>query len=183
MVIYSSVEQKLTQYGRVVELVDSLDSGSSVHYGRAGSSPASRTKKADTHLGICFFLAPVGLERTAERSEATKCPGDTWLVRGKVHLSQSAVRRTVNWDKYYGSNQTDILLDICSFSYAAGLERTARPDHSPSLNLSKKQIPFWYLLFYSLNSNNLLGGTSSASASLKRTSKETLTLPSSIELT
>ena len=29
---------------RVVELADSLDSGSSVHYGRAGSSPASRTK-------------------------------------------------------------------------------------------------------------------------------------------
>ena len=32
-------------YGRVVELVDSLDSGSSVHCGRAGSSPASPTKK------------------------------------------------------------------------------------------------------------------------------------------
>ena len=31
-------------YGRVVELVDSLDSGSSVHCGRAGSSPASPTK-------------------------------------------------------------------------------------------------------------------------------------------
>ena len=28
---------------RVVELADSLDSGSSVHSGRAGSSPASRT--------------------------------------------------------------------------------------------------------------------------------------------
>ena len=31
------------QYARVVELADSLDSGSSVHYARAGSSPASRT--------------------------------------------------------------------------------------------------------------------------------------------
>ena len=29
---------------RVVELADSLDSGSSAHSGRAGSSPASRTK-------------------------------------------------------------------------------------------------------------------------------------------
>lgn len=29
---------------RVVELVDSLASGASVHYGRAGSNPASRTK-------------------------------------------------------------------------------------------------------------------------------------------
>ena len=34
------------QYGRVVELVDSLDSGSSVHCGRAGSSPASPTRDA-----------------------------------------------------------------------------------------------------------------------------------------
>ena len=33
------------QYARVVELADSLDSGSSVHYARAGSSPASRTKR------------------------------------------------------------------------------------------------------------------------------------------
>ena len=33
------------KYGRVVELVDSLDSGSSVHCGRAGSSPASPTKR------------------------------------------------------------------------------------------------------------------------------------------
>ena len=30
-------------HARVVELADSLDSGSSVHYARAGSSPASRT--------------------------------------------------------------------------------------------------------------------------------------------
>jgi hypothetical protein len=30
-------------YARVVELADSLDSGSSVQYARAGSSPASRT--------------------------------------------------------------------------------------------------------------------------------------------
>ena len=33
-----------TVNARVVELADSLDSGSSVHYGRAGSSPASRTR-------------------------------------------------------------------------------------------------------------------------------------------
>ena len=34
----------LVRDARVVELADSLDSGSSAHYGRAGSSPASRTK-------------------------------------------------------------------------------------------------------------------------------------------
>ena len=54
MLLYSSVEQRLTQYGRVVELVDSLDSGSSVHCGRAGSSPASPTRK--TCFGMSFFF-------------------------------------------------------------------------------------------------------------------------------
>ena len=40
----------------MVELVDSLDSGSSVHYGRAGSSPASPTKKTVERLSL-FLLA------------------------------------------------------------------------------------------------------------------------------
>ena len=40
-------------YARVVELADSLDSGSSAHYGRAGSSPASRT--------ILFFKLHMGM--------------------------------------------------------------------------------------------------------------------------
>ena len=35
----------MAAYARVVELADSLDSGSSVLHGRAGSSPASRTKQ------------------------------------------------------------------------------------------------------------------------------------------
>ena len=46
MVVYSSGRvnaRRETRDGRVVELVDSLDSGSSVHCGRAGSSPASPT--------------------------------------------------------------------------------------------------------------------------------------------
>ena len=56
MVIYSSVERELSGYGRVVELVDSLDSGSSVHCGRAGSSPASRTieKHRNRKISVLF---------------------------------------------------------------------------------------------------------------------------------
>ena len=44
-------------YARVVELADSLDSGSSAHSGRAGSSPASRTILFGTEIiGFrCFF--------------------------------------------------------------------------------------------------------------------------------
>ena|GEM_PF-5470623 len=43
-------------HARVVELADSLDSGSSVHSGRAGSSPASRTKKTVPPLGGSVFF-------------------------------------------------------------------------------------------------------------------------------
>ena len=68
VLIYSSAEAR-TKYGRVVELVDSLDSGSSVHCGRAGSSPASPTKKERHPFGCLSFLY-AGIERTAERSEA-----------------------------------------------------------------------------------------------------------------
>ena len=39
-----TISLKVYRYARVVELVDSLDSGSSVHYAREGSSPSSRTK-------------------------------------------------------------------------------------------------------------------------------------------
>ena len=43
----------LVRDARVVELADSLDSGSSVHYARAGSSPASRTIKKSLKA-LCF---------------------------------------------------------------------------------------------------------------------------------
>ena len=56
VLLYSSAEAR-TKYGRVVELVDSLDSGSSVHCGRAGSSPASPTKirLQIERFGVFFF--------------------------------------------------------------------------------------------------------------------------------
>ena len=53
---YTLALRRETKYGRVVELVDSLDSGSSVHCGRAGSSPASPTKKKRTALAVRFLF-------------------------------------------------------------------------------------------------------------------------------
>ena len=48
---------------RVVELADSLDSGSSAHSGRAGSSPASRTKqKARKHRFSSLFIMHLPLQ-------------------------------------------------------------------------------------------------------------------------
>ena len=52
VLLYSSAEGNRSKYGRVVELVDSLDSGSSVHCGRAGSSPASPTKETVERLSL-----------------------------------------------------------------------------------------------------------------------------------
>ena len=49
---------RVAQYARVVELVDSLDSGSSVQYVRGGSSPPSRT--------ILFSLNPLRCNRFRE---------------------------------------------------------------------------------------------------------------------
>ena len=51
----------------MVELADSLDSGSSVHYARAGSSPASRTKR-DIQKDVSFFVSSSQprLEETAK---------------------------------------------------------------------------------------------------------------------
>ena len=46
---------------RVVELADSLDSGSSAHSGRAGSSPASRTKKKRTSKRMSVFFLVRGV--------------------------------------------------------------------------------------------------------------------------
>ena len=47
--------ERQTEYARVVELADSLDSGSSVHSGRAGSSPASRTNSSSSSEFEEFF--------------------------------------------------------------------------------------------------------------------------------
>ena len=53
----SAIIIKRSRDARVVELADSLDSGSSAHSGRAGSSPASRTKQSIENVSFrCFLL-------------------------------------------------------------------------------------------------------------------------------
>ena len=66
-----------------------------------GSSPFRRTKKADTHKGVCFFGISEERTRKGDLSEAKvrKCPVDTFLGRGKIPRSPGAVRRTVNGDR------------------------------------------------------------------------------------
>ena len=59
------LREKNFGYARVVELADSLDSGSSAHYGRAGSSPASRTMKKilTASDAVRIFLSCAASER------------------------------------------------------------------------------------------------------------------------
>ena len=61
-------------------MVDSLDSGSSVHSGRAGSNPASRTKSQCESVHTGFFLWLFSLAfffRSADDpAEFLRCPAD-----------------------------------------------------------------------------------------------------------
>ena len=80
MIIYLS--SRKTANARVVELADSLDSGSSVHSGRAGSSPASRTKIPHTRVrGILFISAP----------KSCSASGGRGSIRGKMRCAAGAV--------------------------------------------------------------------------------------------
>ena len=63
--------------------------------------PVFELVAATVHWTVAFrwVQAPtakrMGLERSAEQSEVKKCPVDTFLDRGRVPRSQTAVRRTV----------------------------------------------------------------------------------------
>ena len=60
--IQQCYDNKAFRDARVVELADSLDSGSSAHSGRAGSSPASRTISGlqyQQDIGVLFCPRPL----------------------------------------------------------------------------------------------------------------------------
>ena len=72
------------RYGRVVELVDSLDSGSSVHCGRAGSSPASPTKKKRHPTGCLFFFCALKGTWTDQMQHWNLCEGWFYWCRSLI---------------------------------------------------------------------------------------------------
>ena len=83
-------------------MVDSLDSGSSVHCGRAGSSPASRTKKiTDTQTGIrYFFVRWRGLEwckcNADERCRQRLDAGEPLFLPQRAKMQTSPARADTN---------------------------------------------------------------------------------------
>ena len=88
---------------RVVELADSLDSGSSVHYGRAGSSPASRTKKKDTLKACLSFwvlraVGPTPLRRFKCSAEVNSASAKVLPAAKHPHGALvPPARRPVGW--------------------------------------------------------------------------------------
>ena len=90
---HQSLFSYLIKYGRVVELVDSLDSGSSVHCGRAGSSPASPTKDSiEIERFRCFFLLLGYISLRQSTSDLRK-------VHKKVHNLYVLMRHNHNHSK------------------------------------------------------------------------------------
>ena len=88
---------QLNRRARVVELADSLDSGSSAHYGRAGSSPASRTKK-ERHASRVFLFCYPGRKRRELVVQPTRLqkyerPRDGFLAR-RVRAAARSARLT-----------------------------------------------------------------------------------------
>ena len=78
------------KYADVVELVDSLDLGSNAQACRFESCHPHQ-KKDSALRGCCPFLVwTADSKRAAERSEVKKCPVDTFLARGKVHVFLNA---------------------------------------------------------------------------------------------
>ena len=53
-------------------------------YESVGQGFESLPAYQNEHLRVFVLFLFSGLERTAERSEVKKCPGDTFLVRGRV---------------------------------------------------------------------------------------------------
>ena len=95
---------KTTRYARVVELVDSLDSGSSAHSGRGGSTPPSRTIRKGLPKGSPFSLSRVRIQI----GRAAKCVYGTLIYDrhkrfytvhrpqrgGDTHISQKSVPKS-----------------------------------------------------------------------------------------
>ena len=80
---------------RVVDLADSLDSGSSVHYARAGSSPASRTNKKSRNQSVSgFFVAIFQLFNNIHFSNANPLhPKPTLHVESMLNKSENPYQK------------------------------------------------------------------------------------------
>ena len=92
---FPSAIRKVNRRARVVELADSLDSGSSAQYGRAGSSPASRTRNRQVStrslsIPFCrFFIQRIfsSTHDSIEQRVIQFCEKFSWLLHINVQPS------------------------------------------------------------------------------------------------
>ncbi len=109
---------------RVVELADSLDSGSSVHYGRAGSSPASRTKW--TKVGVLnSFLRLSNTPTLVLWEKALIFEALPFLMYSLViHIAKIKVARLVVENRKKPSFEPFVQINLLTLSFAHGAIRT-----------------------------------------------------------
>ena len=121
-------------------MADSLDSGSSAHYGRAGSSPASRTKKERHPHGCLSFLVQhfcyakvVACGRVTERE---------WGNPSKVPPSHSPSLRWagVQTTKHVGSHKRKETSERMSLFFWCG-DFAARKPRPPAAALDMAPTP------------------------------------------
>ncbi len=94
---FSAVKTIIQWYGLVAQL--------GAHHirivGVEGSNPFKSTKKRVTPSGVARFLVERWIRKGgAACGSAKKCPGDTFLARGRIHGILTAVRRTVGYISY-----------------------------------------------------------------------------------
>ena len=111
-------------HARVVELADSLDSGSSVHYGRAGSSPASRTKW--TKVGVLnSFLRLSNTPTLVLWEKALIFEALPFLMYSLViHIAKIKVARLVVENRKKPSFEPFVQINLLTLSFAHGAIRT-----------------------------------------------------------
>ena len=103
--IFKQSGNRAKQNARVVELVDSLDSGSSVHSERAGSTPASRTKDLERFLRSrslqCFIpecLDDQNVREICGDRGIMKCGYNIRILLYEMHLREDAQQLAAWWN-------------------------------------------------------------------------------------
>ena len=126
----------------MVELVDSLDSGSSVHYGRAGSSPASPTKEIVERLSLFLLADPwqklcvplKGMVFPKDRHFLSSCMYLCLLISVVTYL-QKLGRRMVGGIKiYYYFSLRDLGKHDCYNHYSRARRKYCSPWSAWSAN-------------------------------------------------
>ncbi len=112
-------------YARVVELADSIDSGSSVQYARAGSSPASRTSSSQA---ICRLRRAFSFHCKAHRA--------------LILLLLASKPNPLRWASVWGRRFAAVLSDLEKISILTAPSKRTRRRSCPFLVDAAGRLPY-----------------------------------------